>query len=95
MRKESTQFLARAGRGAPIPGRSLDVSAGGRLFCRHFPTRQALIAAVYDDPLCRLRAAAEGTRTNQPAFEALTTWLRLVVDHINRLLSLILEDVQR
>lgn len=37
------------------------------------PGASALIAAVYDDPLRRLRAAAGETCTNQPAFEALTT----------------------
>ncbi|GAA2656632.1 hypothetical protein GCM10010400_12110 [Streptomyces aculeolatus] len=46
---------------------------GNATLSRYLPTRQALVAAVYDDPLRRLRAAAEGTRTNQPAFEAPTT----------------------
>jgi hypothetical protein len=45
---------------------------GNATRCRHFPTRQALIAAVYDDRLRRVRAAAGETCTNQPAFEALT-----------------------
>ncbi|WP_164492614.1 TetR/AcrR family transcriptional regulator [Streptomyces sp. CNQ-509] len=46
---------------------------GNATLCRHFPTRQALIAAVYDDRLRRVRAAAEETCTSQPAFKALMT----------------------
>jgi AcrR family transcriptional regulator len=55
---------------------------GNATLYRHFPTRQALITAVYADRFRDLCAAAEEIRSTCPAPEALTTWLRLVIDHI-------------
>src|ERR1700756_1323695 len=43
---------------------------------RHFPTRQALLEAVYRDQVELLRARAEELIATKPPAEALTTWLR-------------------
>lgn len=47
---------------------------------RHFPTRQALLEAVYRDQVQALRARADELIQTKPPAEALATWLRDVVD---------------
>jgi AcrR family transcriptional regulator len=43
---------------------------------RHFPSRQALLEAVYRDQVEALRARADELLATQPPGEALTEWLR-------------------
>jgi AcrR family transcriptional regulator len=43
---------------------------------RHFPTRQALLEAVYTDQVEALRAAADELMAAAPAADALEQWLR-------------------
>ena len=47
---------------------------------RHFPSRQALLEAVYTDQVAGLRALADDLLATKPPAEALTTWLRALVD---------------
>jgi AcrR family transcriptional regulator len=47
---------------------------------RHFPTRQALLEAVYRDQVEALRARADELLGSAPPAEALATWLRDVLD---------------
>ena len=47
---------------------------------RHFPTRQALLEAVYRDQVEALRARADELMQTKPPAEALATWLRDLVD---------------
>jgi AcrR family transcriptional regulator len=49
---------------------------------RHFPTRDALIAAVYRDETERLVAAADFLAMTQPPVTALRKWLLLFVDYM-------------
>ncbi|MFE3144446.1 TetR/AcrR family transcriptional regulator [Streptomyces scopuliridis] len=70
------------GAGASLDDIARAAGVGNATLYRHFPTRQVLITAVYDDRFRGLCAAAEEFRTTRPALEALTTWLRLVIDHI-------------
>jgi len=49
---------------------------------RHFPTRDALIEAVYRAETQNLAQAAPRLLEALPPVEALRTWLRLFVDHI-------------
>ena len=49
---------------------------------RHFPTRDALIAAVYRTETQNLAQAAPRLLETLPPVEALRAWLRLFVDHI-------------
>lgn len=48
---------------------------------RHFPTRQALLEAVYRDQIEALAAEAEALLSAQDAGDALAVWLRSVVVH--------------
>jgi AcrR family transcriptional regulator len=49
---------------------------------RHFPTRDALVEAVYADEVEALATAARTIAANHPPAEALGAWLRLFVDHL-------------
>jgi AcrR family transcriptional regulator len=47
---------------------------------RHFPTRQALLEAVYREQVEAVRAAAEEQLQSDAPGEALAAWLRVLVD---------------
>ncbi|MBS0521751.1 MAG: TetR/AcrR family transcriptional regulator, partial [Proteobacteria bacterium] len=49
---------------------------------RHFPTRDAMVAAVYRNEVEQLGAAAERLLATLPPGEALHRWMRLAVDYI-------------
>ncbi|MGM4891866.1 TetR/AcrR family transcriptional regulator [Tardiphaga sp. 839_C3_N1_4] len=49
---------------------------------RHFPTRDALVEAVYRDETQRLAEAAAELAATHPPVEALRAWMRIFVDHI-------------
>jgi len=50
---------------------------------RHFPTRESLAAAVYEQEVATLCELARELRETLPAGEALTAMLRGMVDHID------------
>jgi AcrR family transcriptional regulator len=47
---------------------------------RHFPTRQALLEAVYRDQVEALRARADELIASQPPADALARWLRELIE---------------
>lgn len=49
---------------------------------RHFPTRAAIVEAVYRREVERLAAAAEPLLADHPPAEALRRWMRLFVDYL-------------
>ena len=55
---------------------------GAGTLYRHFPTRDALIEAVYGVEVEKLAAAARGFAAAMPPIEALRAWLLLFVDYI-------------
>lgn len=70
--------------GADAPLEEIARRAGvgiGTLY-RHFPTREALVAAVYARELEQLGAAADSLLATRPAGEALAAWLDLLIDYI-------------
>ena len=50
---------------------------------RHFPTREALLDAVYRQELTRLCDAAPGLAAGAPADEALLTWMYRYLDFVD------------
>jgi AcrR family transcriptional regulator len=50
---------------------------------RHFPTREALLAAVYHQELTRLCDAAPGLAATGPADEALLAWMHRYLDFVD------------
>ncbi|HEY2038128.1 MAG TPA: TetR/AcrR family transcriptional regulator [Edaphobacter sp.] len=49
---------------------------------RHFPTREALLEAVYRTEVEKLAAAEKEFATTMPPVEALREWMRLFVDYM-------------
>ncbi len=49
---------------------------------RHFPTRDALIEAVYRSQVEKLTAAAARFSSTMPPLEALRAWMLLFIDHV-------------
>lgn len=71
-------------RGADVNLDDLAKEAGlgvGTLY-RHFPTREALIAAVYRAEVNALAERAESLAATRPPLEALREWMKLFVDYI-------------
>src|SRR5262244_2488694 len=57
---------------------------GAGTLYRHFPTRQALLEAVYRDDIAELSAQAYELLERLPPDEALAEWLRLQVAYVIR-----------
>lgn len=49
---------------------------------RHFPTRDALIEAVYRSEVEKLTEAGQRFAATMPAIEALRAWMLLLIDHV-------------
>ena len=60
--------------------RRADVGIG--TLYRHFPTRDAIVEAVYSREVRQLAASAEGLLSELPPGEALRAWMRLFVDYL-------------
>jgi AcrR family transcriptional regulator len=54
-----------------------DAGVGIGTLYRHFPTREALVAAVYHDQVERLRTNAEDLLASLPPFPAMRQWMDL------------------
>jgi len=70
--------------GAEAPLEDIARRAGvgiGTLY-RHFPTREALVAAVYAREIEQLAASADALLARGPAGEALDAWLNLLIDYM-------------
>jgi AcrR family transcriptional regulator len=51
---------------------------------RHFPTRDALIEAVYRSEVEKLAAAEERFAATMPPLDALRAWMLLFIDHVSK-----------
>jgi AcrR family transcriptional regulator len=68
-------------------GTSLDdiakkAGVGAGTLYRHFPSREALLGAVYRAEVEKLALAAEELAQGLPPVEALRAWLHLFIDHL-------------
>jgi AcrR family transcriptional regulator len=70
------------GVGASLDDIARAAGVGNATLYRHFPTREKLIEAVYDQRIQALCAAARELSTAQDPAGALHRWLRAVVAHI-------------
>lgn len=57
-------------------------SIGPGTLYRHFPTRDALIEAVYRSEVEKLTAAGQRFASTRPPLEALRAWMLLFIDHV-------------
>jgi AcrR family transcriptional regulator len=74
--------FARHGANASLDDIARDAGVGAGTLYRHFPTRDALIEAVYRTEVEKLAAAAAQFAQALPPIAALRAWMLLFVDHI-------------
>ena len=76
------EAFTRLGANASLDDIARQAGVGPGTLYRHFPTRDALIEAVYRAEVEKLAAAAPNFAAVMPPLEALRAWMRLFVDHI-------------
>ena len=67
---------------ATLDGIARQAGIGSGTLYRHFPTRDALIEAVYASEVEKLTAAAQRLAATMPPHEALRAWMLLFIDHV-------------
>lgn len=78
----ATRVFRRDGAEASLDEIARQAEIGPGTLYRHFPTRDALVEAVYRSEVEKLTAAGERFATTLPPFEALRSWMLLFVDHV-------------
>ena len=74
--------FAEKGQAASLDEIARTAGVGPGTLYRHFPTRDALVEAVYRNETAQLTAAAANLAETQPPLGALREWLLLFVDYI-------------
>lgn len=74
--------FTRFGAEASLDEIARQANVGPGTLYRHFPTRDALIEAVYRSEVEKLAAAERSFAATMPPIEALRAWMLLFVDHI-------------
>jgi AcrR family transcriptional regulator len=74
--------FTRSGAEASLDDIAKQAGVGPGTLYRHFPTRDALIEAVYHTEVGKLAAAQRELSAKLPPIEALQAWMRLFVDYI-------------
>jgi AcrR family transcriptional regulator len=74
--------FARCGVNASLDEIATQASVGAGTLYRHFPTRQALLEAVYRSEVEKLAAAEREFAARMSPIEALRAWMLLFVDYI-------------
>src|SRR4030088_240149 len=76
------QEFTRSGTNASLDDIVRQAGVGAGTLYRHFPTREALIEAVYRTEVAKLAAAEKKFSETMPPIEALRAWMLLFVDYI-------------
>jgi AcrR family transcriptional regulator len=76
------ETFTRFGADARLDDIAKQAGVGAGTLYRHFPTRDALIEAVYRSEVEKMVAAERKFAETMPPVEALRTWMLLFVDHI-------------
>jgi AcrR family transcriptional regulator len=76
------EIFTRDGASASLDEIARRSGIGNATLYRHFPTRDALIEAVYRSEVEKLAAAEHRFAASMPPIEALRAWMLLFVDHV-------------
>ena len=76
------EAFTRFGAAASLDDIAKQAAVGAGTLYRHFPTRDALIEAVYRSEVEKLAASARKLADTMPPIEALRAWMLLLVDYI-------------
>ena len=74
--------FTRHGAEATLDDIARQANIGPGTLYRHFPTREALIEAVYRSEVEKLTAASQRFAATLPPLEALRAWMLLFIDHV-------------
>ena len=74
--------FARSGANTSLDDVARQAGVGAGTLYRHFPTRDALLEAVYHTEVAKLAAAERELAEKLPPVEALRAWMLLFVDYI-------------
>jgi AcrR family transcriptional regulator len=77
------EIFTRNGAAASLDDIARQAGIGPGTLYRHFPTRDALIEAVYRSEVEKLAAAAQRFAAHLPPLEALRAWMLLFIDHVS------------
>ncbi len=76
------EAFTESGANASLDEIAKTAGVGAGTLYRHFPSREALLEAVYRAEVEKLAEAAEEFGRELPPLEALKTWLLLFIDHL-------------
>jgi AcrR family transcriptional regulator len=76
------EAFTRSGANVSLDDVAKQAGVGAGTLYRHFPTRDALLEAVYRTEVAKLAAAEEKFSRTLPPVEALRAWMLLFVDYI-------------
>ena len=76
------EAFTRCGASASLDDIARQAAVGAGTLYRHFPTRDALIEAVYRSEVEKLAAAGRKFGETMPPIDALRSWMLLFVDHM-------------
>jgi AcrR family transcriptional regulator len=76
------EAFARSGANTSLDDVARQAGVGAGTLYRHFPTRDALLEAVYHTEVAKLAAAERELSARLPPVEALRAWMMLFVDYI-------------
>lgn len=74
--------FAKSGANTSLDEVAREAGVGAGTLYRHFPTREALLEAVYHSEVEKLAAAQRNLSAKLPPVEALRAWMLLFVDYI-------------
>src|ERR1700734_768693 len=77
------EVFTRDGASASLDDIARRSGVGNATLYRHFPTRDALIEAVYRSEVEKLAAAEQRFAAKLPPLEALRAWMLLFIDHVS------------
>ena len=77
------EVFTRDGAAASLDDIARQAGVGPGTLYRHFPTRDALIEAVYRSEVEKLAAAEQRFAATMPPLEALRAWMLLFIDHVS------------
>lgn len=78
------QVFTRDGAAASLDDIARQAGIGPGTLYRHFPTRDALIEAVYRSEVEKLAAAGQHLAATKPPLEALRAWMFLFIEHVSQ-----------
>jgi AcrR family transcriptional regulator len=76
------EAFTRSGADASLDDIAKQAGVGAGTLYRHFPSREALIEAVYRTEVAKLAAAEQNFAETMPPIDALRAWMLLFVDYI-------------